>query len=135
MCNKMQRNFAKYVDEIVFNKRNLEYWLYDEVRLAECAKLPDYSDWELGSTSDAPRRLVGLFSSRYGGIQKSQLLMMLSFSEYDHLRNRLAATANNNAMRACMLANHARKNGLVNDIKKALVNNGKSNPTFMEKVS
>jgi len=135
MCNKMQRNFAKYVDEIVFNKRNLEYWLYDEVRLAECAKLPDYSDWEVGSTSDGPRRLVGLFSSRYGAIQKSQLLMLLSFPEYDHLRNRLAGTSNNNAMRACMLANHARKNGLVNDIKKALVNNGKSNPTFMEKVS
>lgn len=135
MCNKMQRNFAKYTDEIVFNKRNLEYWLYDEVRLVECAKLPDYSDWELGSTNDAPRRLVGLFSSRYVGIQKSQLLMMLTFAEYDQLRNRLGGTSNNNAMRACMLANYARKNGLVGDIKKALVNNGKSNPTFMEKVS
>lgn len=137
MCNKMTRNFERYAQEVVSNKRNLEYWLFNGVRIAECKKNAHPAEgWSLGQSSHEDKRLVGVFANDHISTPKqSELLIMFTMGEWETIRSRISNTLSSNAWRACLLANIARQRGLVPSIRKAITETGRSNSIFMEKVS
>lgn len=137
MCNKMQRNFERYAQEVVSNKRNLEYWFAHNVRAAECRKEDHAAQgWSIGQSSNEDKRLVGVFANDHISTPKqSELLIMFTMAEWEAIRARVSNTLSSNNWRACLFAQVARQRGLVPSIRKAITETGRSNSIFMEKVS
>lgn len=137
MCNKMTRNVERYAQEVVANKRNLEYWFLNGVRVAECKKNAHPAEgWSIGQSSYEDKRLVGIFANDHMSTPtQSELLMMFTMAEWEAIRSRVSNTLSSNAWRACLLANAARQRGLVASIRKVITGTGRSNSIFMEKVS
>jgi len=137
MCNKMTRNLERYAQEVVANKRNLEYWFLNGVRVAECRKEDHAAQgWSIGQSSNEDKRMVGVFANDHMSMPTpSELLIMMTLAEWEAIRARVSNTLSSNAWRACLLANVARQRGLVASIRKVITGTGRSNSIFMEKVS
>jgi len=137
MCNKMTRHLDRYASEVVLNKRNIEYWLTNGVRVAEY--MTDESaeaGWSIGQSRNDSKRLVGVFANDHLSAPKpSELLIMMTMVQWEAIRVRVSNSLSSNNWRACLLANIARKRGLVPRIRKVIAETGRSNSIFMEKVS
>ena len=137
MCNKMARNLERYSQEVTSNKKNLEYWLSNGTRIAECTKDDRVSSgYLLGQSAYEDKRMVGIFANDHTSACKpSELLLILDIAEWEFIRARLSNTLSSNAWRACLLAQIARQRGEVPRIRKVITETGRSNAIFMEKVS
>lgn len=140
MCSKMQRNFERYAGEVVNNKRNLEYWLMHGVRIQELSESATHNLTIMGKsfefTNEVVGRSVGVFANDHShACREEELIALFPHADWDMMRNQLNRGVQSSAYRACLMANFLRKRGAVDRVRRVIVEQGRSNQIFMEKVS
>ena len=93
-------------------------------------------DRSIAFTNQVVGRSVGVYANDHThACREDELIALFPHTDWDQMRNQLNRGVQSAAYRACLMANFVRKRGAVDRVRRVIVEQGRSNQIFMEKVS